>query len=90
MMEKQAGTKKDIIKNNDTVSLVISQGGNTTIPNLIGMTKKEANSSCSKANIACKFIYLDNNTNYNIVTKQSIKSNINVPVNTTVTVTLGE
>lgn len=82
--------KNQVIKNDDTVNLVISQGGNTTIPNLVGMTKKEATSSCSKAKITCKFIYLDNNTNYNIVTKQSIKSGINVPVNTTVTITLGE
>lgn len=80
--------ENQVIKNNDTVKLVISQGGNTIIPNLIGMTKSEASNSCSKANIICKFIYDDDS--YNIVTKQSMRSGSNVPVNTTVTVTLGK
>lgn len=82
--------ENQVIKNNDTIVLVVSQGGNTIIPNLIGMTKSEAISSCSKANITCKFVYLDNNEEYNVVTKQSMRSGSNVPANTTVTVTLGK
>lgn len=82
--------EKQLIKNTDTVTLVISQGGNTIVPNLVGMTKSEATDSCSKAKIICKFVYIDDNTEYNIVTKQSMRSGSNVPVNTTVTVTLGE
>jgi len=82
--------ENQIIKNNDTVKLVVSQGGNTIIPNLIGMTKSEANNSCNKANIICKFIYIDDNLEYDIVTKQSMRSGSNVPINTTVTITIGK
>lgn len=82
--------EKQLIKNSDTVKLVISQGGNTTIPNLIGMSKNEANNSCNKAKITCKFIYQDDNKQYDTVIKQSMRSGSNVPINTTVTVTLGE
>lgn len=82
--------ENQIIKNNDTIKLIISQGSNTIIPNLIGMTEEEANNSCSKANINCKYVYLDDNNDYTIITKQSIKSGINVPANTTVTLTLGK
>lgn len=82
--------ENQIIKNNDTIELVISQGGNTIIPNLIGMTKDEATNSCSKANIICKFIYENDNNEYTIVIKQSMRSGSNVPTETTVTVTLGK
>jgi len=82
--------KNQIIKNSDTVKIVISQGGNTTIPNLIGMTKDEAKDSCKEYNIECKFVYENDNKDYNIVTKQSMRSGSNVPSNTNVTVTLGK
>lgn len=79
-----------IIKNNETVKLVISRGSSTIVPNLMEMTKSEATDSCNKAKITCKFIYLDDNQSFDIVTKQSMRSGSNVPVNTTVTVTLGK
>ena len=82
--------ENQIIKNNDTIELIISQGGKTTIPNLIGMTKENATKNCNKANIKCKFIYENNIQEYNIVTKQSMRSGSNVPINTTVTLTLGK
>lgn len=82
--------ENQIIKNNDTIKLVISQGGSTIIPNLIGMTKETAESSCTRANIVCKFAYKDNDTGYSIVTKQSMRNGSNVPINTTIIVTLGE
>lgn len=83
-------SENQIIKNNDTIKLVISQGNNTIIPNLVGMTKEEATNSCAKANITCKYIYLDDNQEYTIITKQSMRSGSNVPINTTVTLTLGK
>lgn len=82
--------ENQLIKNSDTIKLVISQGGSTIVPNIIGMTKEEATNRCNQANIICKFIYADDNISYNIVTKQSMKSGSNVPVDTTVTVTLGK
>lgn len=78
--------ENEVIKNNDTVNLVISQGGNTIIPNLIGMSKKEAEVACKEANIKCNFTSEETNTT---VIKQSMRSGSNVPANTTVTLTLG-
>ena len=43
-----------------TDKLVISQGGTTIVPNLIDLTKEKAATSCSKAKIKCKFIYVEN------------------------------
>lgn len=82
--------ENQIIKNEDTISLVISQGGNTIIPNLLEMTKTEAEQACKKANIKCSFVYANDNNEFNIVTKQSMRSGSNVPTSTTITVTLGK
>lgn len=80
--------ENQLIKNTDTITLVISQGGKTTVPNLVGMTKDEALAECKKASIKCN---IDNNSsNYNTVIKQSMRSGSTVPINTTVTITLGE
>ena len=82
--------KGDIIKNSDTVNLIISEGGTTTVPNLINLTKDEASTKCKDSKIKCNFIYLDDNKEYNIVTKQSMRENSTIPVNTTINVTLGK
>lgn len=76
-----------IIKNDETINLVVSQGNNTIVPNLVGMTMDKALESCNNANITCKFIY-QNVDNTNTVIKQSMRSGSNVPVDTTVTVTI--
>ena len=82
--------KGDIIKNTDTVELTISEGGQTTVPNLIDLTKDEAEKKCKENKVRCSFTYLDNNIDYTIVTKQSMRSGSNVPKNTSITVTLGK
>lgn len=76
-----------IIKNDEAINLVVSQGNNTIVPNLIGMTIDEAKVSCKDANITCKFIYQNYNNTNNVI-KQSMRSGSNVPVNTTVTLTI--
>lgn len=76
--------ENQIIKNDDTVHLVISQGGNTTVPNLIGMTKKQADEACLNANIICKY-----KEDGEYVIKQSMRGGSKVPDNTTITLTLG-
>ena len=58
--------------------------------NLENKNKENATKNCNKANIKCKFIYENNIQEYNIVTKQSMRSGSNVPINTTVTLTLGK
>lgn len=83
-------SKGDIIKNNDHITITLSDGSDTVIPNLIGLSKDNALSECKKANITCKFEYLDNNNSYNIVTKQSMFGGSKVPSKTSITVTLGK
>ena len=83
-------SKGQIIKNDDTVKLVVSEGGTTTIPNLIDLTKDEANNKCNESKIKCNFTYLDNNIDYTIVTEQSMRENSTVPINTSINVTLGK
>lgn len=75
--------ENQIIKNDDIVRLVISQGNNTTIPNLIGLSKEEAENKCKSKNIKCNFI--NDGTK---VKEQSMKSNSTVPINTTITITM--
>ncbi len=77
--------KGDVIKNSDTVRLVISQGGNTKIPSLIGLNKNDAEAACHNANIKCSFTGSGDK-----VIKQSMQANSTVPTNTSITVTLGE
>lgn len=77
--------KGDIIKNSDTVKLVISQGGNTVIPNLIDLTKEEAERDCKTAKIKCSFTESGNK-----VIKQSMQAGSTVPQGTSITVTLGK
>lgn len=83
--------KGQIVKNNDTVELVISDGSFTTIPSLIGLNKEDAEKRCKEYNIVCKFEYEDSSdTEFNFVSKQSMKADSVVPTDTTVTVTLGK
>lgn len=78
--------KNQIIKNSDMIKLVISQGGDTVIPDLLGLNKKEAQAKCKKANITCQFIGSENESSK--VLKQSMRSGSTVPTGTMVTVTL--
>lgn len=82
--------EKQLVKNTDTIQLIISQGSSTIVPNLLGINKEEATKNCDKAMIKCKFVYLNDKDTYTIVTKQSMRSGSNVPINTTVTLTLGK
>ena len=80
----------EIIKNNDTVKLVISDGGYTSIPNFIDLTQEEAKKACLDNNLTCTFSYLDNNIGYTKITKQSMRANSKVPNNTSITLTIGK
>lgn len=82
--------KGDVIKNSDTVKLIVSEGGYTTVPNFIGLTLDAAKKQCVDNKINCSFTYQDNNIDYTIVSKQSMKANSQVPTNTSVTLTIGK
>ena len=83
-------SKDEVIKNNDTVKLVISEGGNTTVPNFIDLSLDDARTKCVEYKINCTFTYQDNNIDYTRISKQSMKANSKVPVNTTVNLTIGK
>lgn len=78
----------DIIKNNDVINIILSDGGNTTIPNFIGLTKDEALKKCN--DLKCNFVYLNDNSNYTIITNQSMRENSVVPISTSITLTIGK
>lgn len=80
----------EIIKNKDTVRLVISQGGNTTIPNFVGKTKAEAEDLCEKHLLRCNFQTASSTREKDTVIKQSMRSGSTVPQETSITLTLSQ
>ena len=80
----------EIIKNKDTVRLVISQGGNTTIPNFVGKTKAEAEDLCEKHLLRCSFQTASSTREKDTVIKQSMRSGSTVPQETSITLTLSQ
>ena len=78
-------SKGQIVKNSESIKLIISDGGNTKIPDLIGLSKSEAEKKCKSASITCKFIESGSK-----VIKQSMLKYSNVPIGTTINVTLVE
>lgn len=81
--------ENELIKNQDTINLIISQGGTTTVPNFSGMTKKEIESACKKANLLCEYQYESNShIEKDKIIKQSMRSESTVPEKTTITITL--
>ena len=67
------------------IKLIISDGGNTVIPNLVGLSKSDALSKCNSANIKCTF-----EGSGTKVVSQSMFADSTVPVNTSIVLTLGE
>lgn len=75
--------ENEVIKNEDTVNLVISQGGTVTVPNFIDKTKSEATTLCKENNLKCNF-----EGNGNKVNNQSMRLGSTVPINTSITLNL--
>jgi len=82
--------ENQVIKNTDTVSLVISQGSTTTIPDFIGKTKTEAEDLCDDNNLECEFVYSSSNEDKDVVINQSMKKGSNVPSGTSITITINK
>ena len=80
--------KGDVIKNNDTVSIYISDGKKTSVPNFIGMSKNDINSKCNNIGIKCSFQYQSSNKAKDIAIRQSIAAGSDVASNTTVSIIL--
>jgi len=80
--------KGDIIKNNDVIKIIISDGSKKTVPNLKGMTKKEAISKLEKVGLKYSFVYKNSSKEKDIVLNQSISSGSEISNGTTITITL--
>ncbi len=86
-MSHQVG---DIIKNDDTITITVSQGKELVIPKLVGKTKSEAETLCKNASIKCSFVYgsYSETVQKDVVTKQSRSEGSKVTSGATVTLTL--
>ena len=83
--------ENDIVKSNETIKILISQGSTVTVPNLVGKTKTEIDEICSNTKIKCVFIYETNkDVDKDICTKQSMRKDSKVPVNTSITITISK
>ena len=79
----------DTIKNDDTIIVKISDGKKCEVPNLKGLTKKEAISKLEKVNLKYNFVYkASNDIAKDKVISQSISAGSEVSSGTTITVTL--
>ena len=80
--------KGETIKNGDSIVVTISDGSQCEVPNLIGMSRKEAIDALEDAGLNYNFVTQNSNKSKNTVIKQSISSGSKVSSGTTVTVTL--
>ena len=85
---KYTHKKGEIIKNNDTVSVYVSDGKKTGVPNFIGMSKSEISTKCNNVGINCTFQYQNSNKQRDIALRQSIAAGSEVASNTTVSIIL--
>lgn len=77
-----------VIKNDEVITVTISDGSKMTVPNLKGLTKSEAIKKLKNANLNYNFVYRKNSAKKDTVIAQSISSGSEVSSGTTITVTL--
>lgn len=80
--------KGESIKNGDSIIVVISDGKECKVPDVVGMSKKEASEALEKAGLNYNFVTQTSSKSKNTVIKQSISSGSKVSQGTTITVTL--
>ena len=77
-----------VIKNDEIITITISDGSKVSVPNLKGLTKNEAIKKLKNANLNYNFVYRKNSAKKDTVIAQSISSGSEVSSGTTITVTL--
>lgn len=88
---KYSHNKGDTIKNEDAITVTISNGKKTTVPNFIGKTKDEITKLCNNANLSCSFVSQYSNTvKEGKAISQSKAEGIEVSENTFVSITLSK
>lgn len=79
----------ETIKNNDTVIVVISDGKEVIVPDVVGSTKNQASSKLKNAGFNYNFVYAcNNNVESGKVVRQSLRAGSKASQGTTVTVTV--
>ena len=78
----------EAIKNDDTIIITISDGKKREVPNLKGLTKKEAINKLDKVGLNYNFIYKNSVEDKDVVIKQSMSAGSEVSSGVTITVTL--
>lgn len=79
----------DVIKNNDTITVTISDGKQIEVPNLVGMSKSDIITKLNKLDLKYSFVYKNSNSvAVDKAISQSISSGSKVSNGTTITVTL--
>lgn len=75
------------IKNNEVITVVISDGKECSVPNIIGLSKSDAISKLKRANLGYNFVYQNSNKVLkDKVISQSISAGSKVSSGTTITV----
>ena len=77
-----------VIKNDDVITVTVSDGAKAFVPNLIGLTKSDATKKLKHAGLNYNFVYRNNTKKKDTVIGQSITSGSEVSSGTTITVTL--
>ncbi len=79
----------DVIKNNDTIIITISDGKKREVPNLVGLSKSDIISKLKKLDLGYSFVYKNSSSvSKDKAISQSISAGSNVSSGTTITVTL--
>lgn len=80
----------EVIKNSDTVNIVVSQGKSVTVPNLVGKSKSEITKTCSSLGLKCTFKYggYSDSVKKDVATSQNKKNGGKVASGTSVVITL--
>ena len=81
----------DIIKNNQVITVYVSNGKAITIPNFINKSKTEANKLCNNLGLKCSFVYGSySSSNKDTILNQNKKAGANVVSGTAITLTLSK
>lgn len=80
----------DLIKNDDKITVKVSQGKPIVIPNFVGMTKSSISTQCQNLSLNCNFVY--GSYSYSVkkdtATQQSVAPKTTVKATTTISITL--
>ncbi|MEG2283907.1 MAG: PASTA domain-containing protein [Bacilli bacterium] len=89
---KVTPSEGQVIKNNETIIITVSQGKQITVPNFIGKSKNTIQKECNNLGLTCTFIYgnYSESVNRDISTNQSKKEGSKIAASSTVTITLSK